>query len=91
MIVAQVKSEISRRNPPLSCCTFINITLFLAMYGRQYRPNVRMQQAIGPTMSRSTIGRGGRGCKKLVPVLRGDGTKIASSGDLFDQLPSEMN
>ena len=34
---------------------------------------------------------GGRGCNKLVPVLRGDGTKIASPGDLFDQLPGEMN
>ena len=34
---------------------------------------------------------GGRGCNKLVPVLRGDGTKIASPGDLLDQLPGEMN
>ena len=33
---------------------------------------------------------GGRGCDKFVPVLRGDGTKIAPPGDLFDQLPGEM-
>ena len=30
-------------------------------------------------LSRSTIG-GGRGCNKLVPVLGGDGTKIAPPG-----------
>ena len=34
---------------------------------------------------------GGRGCNKLVPVLRGDGTKIASPRDLCDQLPGERN
>ena len=39
--------------------------------------------------SRSTIG-GGRGCHKLVPGLGGDGTKIAPSGDLFDQPPGGM-
>ena len=27
---------------------------------------------------------GGRGCRKFVPVLGGDGTKIALSGDIFD-------
>ena len=37
------------------------------------------------------LGGGGGGCKRLVPVLRGDGTKIAFPGDLFDQLPGEMN
>ena len=29
---------------------------------------------------------GGRGCHKFVPVLGPDGTKIAFSGDVFDQL-----
>ena len=28
---------------------------------------------------------GGRGCNKFVPVLGGDGTKIAPTGDIFDQ------
>ena len=40
-------------------------------------------------MSRSTIG-GGRGCNKIVPVLGGDGTRIAPPEDLFDQPPREM-
>ena len=41
--------------------------------------------------SRSTIGGGGRGCNKFVPVLSGDGTKIVPPGDLFDQAPGEMS
>ena len=28
---------------------------------------------------------GGRGCNEFVPVLGGNGTKIASTGDIFDQ------
>ena len=39
--------------------------------------------------SRSTIGRG-RGCHN-VPVLGGNGTKIAPPEDLFDQSPGEMS
>ena len=39
----------------------------------------------------STIGgRGGRGYNKFVPVLGGDGTKIAPTADIFDQPPSGM-
>ena len=34
---------------------------------------------------------GGRGCRKFVPVLKGDGTKIAPPGDIFDQPPGEMS
>ena len=34
---------------------------------------------------------GGRGCHNLVPVLEGDGMKIASPGDVFDQPPGEIN
>ena len=34
--------------------------------------------------TRSTI-EGGRGCNKFVPVLRGNGTKIAPIGNIFDQ------
>ena len=33
---------------------------------------------------------GGRGCRKFVPVLGRDGTKIAPPGDIFDQPPGEM-
>ena len=33
----------------------------------------------------------GRGCHKFVPVLGGDGTKIAPPKDLFDQPPGEMS
>ena len=46
--------------------------------------------AVVLTASRSTIG-GCRGCNKLVPVLGGDGTRIALPGDLFDQPPHEMS
>ena len=33
---------------------------------------------------------GGRGCNIFVPVLGGNGTKIAPSGDMFDQPPGQM-
>ena len=33
---------------------------------------------------------GARGCCKFVPVLGGDGTKIAPHGGIFDQPPGEM-
>ena len=33
---------------------------------------------------------GGRGCNHFVPVLVGNGTRIASTGDIFDQLPGQM-
>ena len=38
----------------------------------------------------STIGGGGRGCNKFVPVLGGKGTKIALAGDIFDQPSGQM-
>ena len=34
---------------------------------------------------------GGRGCRKFVPVLKGDGTKIAPPGDIFGQPSGEMS
>ena len=33
----------------------------------------------------------GRGCRKFVPGLKGDGTKIAPPGDIFDQPSGEMS
>ena len=41
--------------------------------------------------TRSTIGGEGGGCHNFVPVLGGNGTKIAPPGDLFDQPPGEMS
>ena len=32
----------------------------------------------------------GRGCNIFVPVLGGNGTKIAPTGDIFDQPPGQM-
>ena len=43
-----------------------------------------------PRSIRSTI-EGGRGCNKCVPVLRGNGTKIAPTGYIFDQPPGGMS
>ena len=37
----------------------------------------------------STIG-GGRGCNIFVPVLGGNGTKIAPTEDILDQSPGQM-
>ena len=33
---------------------------------------------------------GARGCNIFVPVLGGNGTKIAPTGDIFDQPPGQM-
>ena len=33
---------------------------------------------------------GGRGCNIFFPVLGGNGTKIAPTGDIFDQPPGQM-
>ena len=33
---------------------------------------------------------GGRGCNIFVPVLGGNGTKIAPTGDIFDQPPGRI-
>ena len=45
---------------------------------------------VGVGGRRSSCDWGGRGCRKIVPVLGGDGTKIAPPGDIFDQSPGEM-
>ena len=34
---------------------------------------------------------GGGGCHKFVPVLGGDGTRIAPPGEIFDQPPGDMS
>ena len=41
-------------------------------------------------MTRSTIGEG-RGCNNFAPVLGGDGTKIAPTGEKIDQPPGRMS
>ena len=43
-----------------------------------------------PLMTRSTI-EGGRVCNKFVPVSRGNGTKLAPTGYIFDQPPGGMS
>ena len=35
-------------------------------------------------------GWGGGGCNNFVPVLRRNGTKIAPTGDMFDEVPGQM-
>ena len=42
------------------------------------------------TRSESFNDWGGRGCRKIVPVLGGDSTKITPPGDIFDQPPCEI-
>ena len=37
------------------------------------------------------LGRGGGGSNDFVPVLGGDGTKIALTGDIFEQLPGGVS
>ena len=64
--------------PPMFCWGFLRCTL--------WRRDCR--QGFCPP-SRSTIGAG-RGSHKFVPVLVGDGTKIAPPGDLFYQPLGEM-
>ena len=46
--------------------------------------------ALIPVRTSSTIGGGGRGCNIFLPVLGGNGTKIAPTGDIFDQPPGQM-
>ena len=36
------------------------------------------------------LGGGGGGCNNFVPVLRRNGTKIAPTGDMFDEVPGQM-
>ena len=41
-------------------------------------------------LTRSTIGKGW-GCNNFYPVWGGDGTKIAPTGDIFDQPPGRTS
>ena len=52
--------------------------------------HVLLNTSSTPQLTRSTI-EGGRGCNKFVPVLRENGTKIASTGYIFDQPPGRMS
>ena len=45
-----------------------------------------MRGVHNPTRPVQRLG-GGRGCNKFVPVLGGNGTKIAPTGDIFDRTP----
>ena len=62
------------------------MTIFaLLSFIRRFRSSV-----IYDVRSISTI-EGGRGCNKFIPVLGGNDKKIAPTGDVFDQPPSEMS
>ena len=54
-----------------------------------WRKNNRADHPISYLDTLITI-RGGRGCNNFVPVLGGDCTKIAPTGDIFDQPPGGM-
>ena len=53
---------------------------------RDETPPQQMQQHV---VNRSTIGER-RGCNKFVPGLRGNGTKVTHTGDIFDQPPCQI-
>ena len=67
------------------------ITIFQSS-GRLWMRNALSTQplALLTTRVESFNDWGDRGCRKFVPVLGGDGTKIAPPGDIFDQAPGEM-
>ena len=68
---------------------FFPFILDIKFVGRTSRGHTggRSHRISHPT--RSTIG-GGQGCNKFVPVFGGNGTKIAPTGDIFDQPPGRM-
>ena len=56
---------------------------------RLARPN---SQARTGTRKKESFNDWGRGeCREFIPVLGGDGTKIAPLGDIFDKHPGEMS
>ena len=64
--------------------------------GQRRRPNSKhipqrhRQSTQLPPPTRSTIGGGGRGCNKFVPVLGGNDTQIVPTGNIFDLPPGQM-
>ena len=60
------------------------------VYEHEYYKMMRMREARIRTfmqLEESFNDWGGRGCRKFVPVLGGDGAKTAPPGDIFDQPP----
>ena len=51
---------------------------------------VARQKAEAAAAAESSNDWGDRECRKFVPVLGEDGTKIAPPGDIFDQPSGEM-
>ena len=56
---------------------------------RTVHPRVLLR-IIGAQRKRQVQRLGGGGCNIIVPVLGGNGTKIASTGDTFDKSPGQM-
>ena len=69
--------------PPLVDIPLLAITEEELSYSLGPRAGMKLQR------TSSTIG-GGRGCNKFVPVLVGNRTEIAHTGDIFDQPPGQM-
>ena len=73
----------------------LRISMLVCVYIHVFSAELAVQNAVDffvstyHEMTSSTIG-GGRGCNKFVPVLVGNGTKMASTGDIFDQPPGQM-
>ena len=62
----------------------------LCRRGGLLRGEHRFRCALVLLLTSSTIGGGGGGCNIFVPVSGGNGTKISSTGDIFDQPPGQM-
>ena len=52
---------------------------------------VKVSDSVSPPAGVLLTIEGGRGCNNFVPVLRGNGTKIAPTGGIFDQPPGGMS
>ena len=73
----------------MQCDVVFGLNPFLVKGGTHTYNMIKDEQLPKSVMTRSTIG-GGQGCNKFVPVFGGNGTKIAPTGDIFDQPPGRM-
>ena len=73
-------------------CVFAPLlfNIFFAVVINVTSTRFKADKGIMDPRSRSTI-EGGRGCNIFSPVLRGNSTEIAPTGDIFDPLPGGMS
>ena len=76
--------------PDSICISDITTDMAGVMFSTAAELAPRSKRTRGAQGTRSRIGGGGRGCNKFVPVLEVNSTKIASTGDMFDQPPGQM-